>query len=107
MPHLGGLMPLILGRLDYHAPLFLTDVTEPPSATARRLWYDTVAHGSVAVLRCAHAELGAERLLLGSDFPNQADDAYTRAVHFIRDAALPPADVEAILDGNATRLLDL
>jgi len=56
-------------------------------ATALRFWYDTVAHGSLAVLRCAHTVMGARRSLYGSDYQYQAGDGYTRSLQYIRDAA--------------------
>ena len=108
VPHLGGLLPLALDRLDDHAGLFIPDpcdAPEPPSATARRLWFDTVAHGSIAALRCAHAVFGAARLLHGSDYPFQIGDGYRRSVSYIREAGFSAADTDAILSDNATSLL--
>jgi len=108
VPHLGGLLPLALDRLDDHAELFTLDPRhppEPPSAIARRLWFDTVAHGSIAALRCAHAVFGASRLLHGSDYPFQLGDGYVRSVSYIRDAGFSATDTNAILSDNATRLL--
>jgi hypothetical protein len=45
------------------------DLPEPPSATARRFYYDTVGHGSQAALLCAWKAFGATHILPGSDFP--------------------------------------
>jgi hypothetical protein len=62
-----------------------TDTPEKPSAAARRMWYDSVAHGHVPALRCAIDSFGAGRLLLGTDFPYEAGDIFVRAVDYITD----------------------
>lgn len=105
--HLGGALPMLLLRLDDHARSFLPVKSEPPSITARRLWYDTVGHGHIPALRCAYDSLGADRLLLGSDYPYQQGEKYRRAVSYVQEAGLPEEDVEQILDRNAAGLLGL
>ncbi len=107
VPHFGGVMPMVLPRIDQHAMLFLKDEAEPASATARRLWYDTVGHGSLEALRCAYAAFGADRLVYGSDYPFQVEEHYLRSVTYIEDAGFPAADVKKILDTNGARLLGL
>src|SRR5439155_1140159 len=48
IPHLGGLIPMQLQRLDNQVPRNYPDLPERPSVTARRFYYDTVGHGSHA-----------------------------------------------------------
>ena len=107
VPHFGGVMPMVLPRIDQHEMLFLKDAAEPASATARRLWYDTVGHGSIAALRCAHAAFGADHLVYGSDYPFQVAEQYLRSVTYVQDSGFPSADVKKILDTNGARLLGL
>jgi 6-methylsalicylate decarboxylase len=107
VPHFGGVMPLVLPRIDQHQELFAKDSPEAPSSTAKRLWYDTVGHGSLEALRCAHATFGADRLVYGSDYPFQVREHYLRSVTYVEDAGLPAADVRKILDTNGARLLGL
>ncbi|SCK50014.1 Amidohydrolase [Streptomyces sp. SceaMP-e96] len=45
--------------------------------------YDTVAHGHVPAVRAAAASYGADRLLLGTDFPYQSGHRLRRAVEFL------------------------
>jgi aminocarboxymuconate-semialdehyde decarboxylase len=106
IPHLGGGLPMLLQRLDAYR-WAMAEAPEPPSITARRLWYDTVGHGNVAALRCAHETLGADRLVLGTDFPYQTGEQYRRAVTYVQDAGLPERDVQQVLDRNASALLGL
>ena len=69
VPHLGGIIPMLLQRLDNQAPRQHPDLPEPPSVTARRFYYDTVGHGSQAALLCAWKAFGADHLVAGSDYP--------------------------------------
>lgn len=107
VPHFGGLISLVLPRIDQHEGLFMKEASEPASVTAKRLWYDTVGHGSIEALRCAHAAFGADRLVYGSDYPFQVREHYLRSVTYVQDAGFPAADVKKILDTNGARLLGL
>lgn len=102
--HLGGALPMFLPRLDHKYQVESPDTPELPSKAARRLWYDTVSHDSPTALRAAAEALGADRLLLGSDYPYQNGDYLNRAVAYIPET-LPAAQAEAVLHDNAARLL--
>ena len=91
-----------------HVDPSLRDLPEPPSVTARRFYYDTVGHGSHAALTCAWKAFGADHLVPGSDFPVLLNfGTYARTFAWIREAGLPPDDVEQILEKNAPHLLGL
>jgi predicted TIM-barrel fold metal-dependent hydrolase len=108
VPHLGGILPMLLERLDNQLPKVHPDLREAPSITARRFWYDTVSHGSSAALRCACDALGSERLLPGSDYPFLLlHQPYRRAFTYIESAANPRLDAEQILHSNARSLFGL
>jgi predicted TIM-barrel fold metal-dependent hydrolase len=105
VPHVGGLLPMLLNRLDNQLPKAHGDLAESPSVTARRFWYDTISHGSIAALRCACEAFGAERLLPGSDYPFLLfHEQYGRAFTYVESAGLPSADVDRILRSNADTL---
>jgi 6-methylsalicylate decarboxylase len=106
IPHLGGIIPMLLQRLDNQAPRQHPDLSEPPSATARRFYYDTVGHGSHAALLCAWKAFGADHLVAGSDYPVLlAFETYRQTFHYIRECGLPVEDVDKILNHNAQMLL--
>jgi len=105
VPHLGGALPMLLNRLDNQLPLSAPGLPEKPSATARRFYYDTVGHGSVAALRCAVDAFGADRILPGSDYPVLlAFEGYRDTFGYLSDAGLPDADVHAILSTNVDQI---
>ncbi|GLZ75559.1 putative amidohydrolase [Actinorhabdospora filicis] len=104
--HLGGALPMLLQRADNQYRWESPETRELPSETARRMWYDTVSHGHVPALRAAAETFGADRLVLGTDFPYQNGDLLRRAVTSIGDA-LDPAGASAVLDANAAAVLGL
>ncbi|AYF79218.1 amidohydrolase [Nocardia yunnanensis] len=104
LSHLGGALPMLLQRADNQYAWESPDTPEKPSLAARRLWFDTVAHGHIPALRAAAASFGADRLVLGTDFPYQSGDLLRRAITAIQDA-LPEPDATRVLDHNAALLL--
>ena len=108
IPHLGGIIPMQLQRLDNQAPSQYRDLPERPSVTARRFYYDTVGHGSPAALLCAWKAFGADHLVAGSDYPVLLPfETYRQTFHYVREAGLPAADAERILEHNAQIVLGL
>jgi predicted TIM-barrel fold metal-dependent hydrolase len=108
VPHFGGLIPMQLNRLDNQMPAQHPDLPEKPSVTARRLYYDTVGHGSQAALSCAYKAFGAEHLVTGSDYPFLMDyESYTRTFAYITESDLPAADIDLIMNRSAATILGI
>jgi aminocarboxymuconate-semialdehyde decarboxylase len=104
--HGGGYLPTHIGRSD-HAWRVRPDASncaQPPSSYLRRIWFDSLVHDP-AVLRHLVAAAGADRVLLGSDFP--FDMGSEDPLGALRDADLPPAVLDAVAGGNAAALLGL
>jgi predicted TIM-barrel fold metal-dependent hydrolase len=106
-PHLGGLAPYLMGRLQWgyeRFPVCNANISEPPEAYFRRFYYDTVCR-NVPALRMALSMFGIEHVMFGTDIP------------FREDIELQLADLEAlglsddeqlkIAAGNAARLLGI
>ena len=75
------------------------------AAAAANLWYDTAASPYLydpRVYAAVRALIGADRILFGTDFPLLRIDRCARQV---RESGLPADEVDAILGGNAARLL--
>ena len=109
VPHLGGEISMLMQRLDNQRVLYMAADAERPSVTAKRFWYDTVSHAYVPALRLACESFGADRILLGSDYPYEVGDLYQRCVDYVKDPGLglTPAQIEGILDRNAQALFHL
>ena len=107
LPHAGGALPLIAGRMDqgysYHPDC--RHLPKPPSAYLKRFIYDTIGH-SDAVMLFLIDQVGCERILLGSDYCFKM--GYDNPVEVIRKmSGLTGQQRDQILRGNAARLLRL
>jgi aminocarboxymuconate-semialdehyde decarboxylase len=104
--HGGGYLPHYFGRLDRNVkahPHSAANISRRPSEYLRDLHYDTCLY-EPAMLEALVARVGADRLVMGSDFPVGDTDP----VGFVsRCAALSPADVELIVGGTIAGLLGL
>jgi aminocarboxymuconate-semialdehyde decarboxylase len=105
LAHGGGAILALRGRLR-HSHTFQPNARErlgeSPEDSIRRFYFDTVTHDA-ALLRALVEFAGADRVLLGSDYP--FDMGLERPADAVREAGLDPADEEQILGGNAVRLL--
>lgn len=106
--HGGGFLPYHLGRFDKE---FETGkgvrpaaATKPPSAYLKNLYFDTLVY-DMDTLEYLKAKVGAERLLLGTDYPYTLGD--WTGVEKIRALNCSEAEKALILEGTARRLLKL
>ncbi|MEU1123407.1 amidohydrolase family protein [Streptomyces sp. NPDC005899] len=103
--HGGGYLPTHIGRSD-HAWAARSDAgagcAHPPSSYLKRLYFDSLVHDP-HVLRELVRVAGADRVLLGSDFP--FDMGTEDPVGALRAAGLPRADFDAVRGDNAAALL--
>ncbi len=101
--HGGGYLPTFLGRSDHAWTVRpeARDCAELPSTYLRRLWFDSLVHTPEA-LRALVAAVGADRVLLGSDFP--FDMGVPDPVQRLQAADLGPDAEHAIAGGTAATL---
>lgn len=107
IPHLGGTLPILLERIKHQARPSEATHNQSPAELLKRLWYDTISHGSIPALHCACETLGAAQLVLGTDYPYQLWQRHKNAITYIQEAGLPAHDTEAILEQTAARLLQI
>lgn len=98
--NLGGTIPFILERIERIAHHRNPD--EPfPTSRLRRLFFDCASLGPHA-LEVAVKVYGADRIMMGSDYPIFHDDPWETAVKLAR---ISSADKKRIAYGTAERLL--
>lgn len=106
LTHGGGFLPYQIGRQDrgYEAKAKLTasSLSAAPSTFLRRFYYDTVVHGAGA-LRFLVDAVGADRVVLGSDYPFPMGDP--TPVTSVRGARLSEESTRAILSDNPVSAL--
>lgn len=99
--HGGGYFPYYIGRMDHTwevRPEVRKLIPDPPSSYLRRMWFDSCVFRSDALEQLVELA-GADRVMLGSDYPFDMADHDPRRV--IDESDLAPADRDAILGGNA------
>jgi aminocarboxymuconate-semialdehyde decarboxylase len=107
LPHAGGALPALIGRLD-HAFAVRPECKALPRAPheyLQRFYYDTISH-SESLMRYLVELVGVERIVLGSDYcfnMGYADPLEKlNALQF-----LTPETRARIAEGNARALLRL
>ncbi|HEX5280402.1 MAG TPA: amidohydrolase family protein [Micropepsaceae bacterium] len=106
LPHAGGAIPMLIGRMDqgYAVRRDVPALPQPPSAYMRRFTYDMIGH-KASVVKFLISEVGAERVMLGSDYC--LDMGYLRPVQDLDELNLNPRERNLILHGTAAKLLKI
>ena len=108
MAHGGGVLPYIIGRFDrgfqVRPATQQAKITRPPGTYFKQLYFDTITH-SVDALRYLIQVVGADHILLGSDYP--FDMGSDRPRDLVNQLNLPSDQTQAILGATAARLLKI
>ncbi|MCH7543280.1 MAG: amidohydrolase [Proteobacteria bacterium] len=100
LPHGGGALPYMLGRLirnyDVHR-----DQCADPAEGMRRVYFDSIVFDA-DTLRYLRGKFGAGRIMLGSDYPFPIGDL--EPVKVVREAGLEEIEVGQILGETAARI---
>lgn len=106
VPHLGGALLFLLERIEngYTAMAECrANLSKPPSTYLKRFFYDTISFHQPA-LRCAYQTVGADHLVLGSDYPHVIG-SMSRAIASIEVQDWSTKEKDLILGQNALALL--
>jgi aminocarboxymuconate-semialdehyde decarboxylase len=107
LSHGGGLLAFNIWRLDHSyslRPELKKISPEKPSAYLKRMYFDTIVH-STAALQYLVEVVGADRVVIGTDYPMGMGDF--ESVQKVTQLDLPAAERELILGGNAARALNI
>ena len=106
--HGGGHLPYQIGRLDrayQMRPEARQKISAPPSTYFKKFYFDTITHSGPALSYLIDT-VGVEQVMMGSDYP--FDMGYEHPAELIEQLpGLSQADKQAVLGGNAQRLLNL
>jgi aminocarboxymuconate-semialdehyde decarboxylase len=105
--HAGGALPALIGRLDMGfrlVPECRSAIPRPPSSYANQFYFDIIAH-SRSMLRHLVNTYGADRFVVGTDYPLPAGLAHP--VEEVKALGLGSDDEKKILGGTARKLLRL
>jgi aminocarboxymuconate-semialdehyde decarboxylase len=106
LPHAGGVLPILVGRIDHGWKVRdeLKHLPNAPSTYLERFTYDTITH-SKSTMEFVIKQVGSERVMVGSDYCFTM--GYDRPVQFLDQVDLTSVQRRMILAGNAERLLKL
>lgn len=106
LPHAGGVLPILIGRLDrgWKVRKEAKHLANAPSTYLRRFSYDTIAH-SKPIMEFVISQVGADRVMIGSDYCY--DMGYDRPLQMLDELDVSAAQRAMILGGNAAKLLKI
>ncbi len=107
LPHAGGVLPILRGRLDqgYRTRPECKTIPRPPSEYLKRFTYDTISYNE-EIMDYLVGLVGADRIMMGSDYC--FDIAYNDPVQVVRSMkSLDDEQRHQVLWGNAEKLLRL
>jgi len=113
VPHLGGTLPFIYGRISRHIDRHEREwresgISAPDGIEGlQRFWFDTAVRHAPA-LDCACVTVGHSNLVFGTDYPYlKTTEELAVRIRNIHDLPVPRADQDAILGGTAAALLGI
>jgi aminocarboxymuconate-semialdehyde decarboxylase len=106
LPHAGGALLNLIGRLDHGWNVIpaAKHSAQTPSAYLHRFMYDTIAH-SKPVMEFIMSQVGVDRIMLGSDYCFPV--GYDRPVEVVEDLHLSSDQRKMILGGTAAKILKI
>lgn len=108
--HLGGAVPFLRERIEAgwglakFDPNHKSEIPKPPSEYLKLLYFDTVSFYEHALM-CAYFCCGADKLVLGSDYPYAPLGNLPNCAKIIEKLRIPEKDKQKILGVNAAKLL--
>lgn len=106
-PHLSGTLLYLLGRIDHsyeYTPPAQRQARERPSAYVKRMYYDSVCNSHPS-LNLARTIVGADHIVLGSDFPFWARRRLRECLDLVNTLDWPEEELALVRGGNMERLL--
>ena len=120
--HYCGMVPFYAGKIQLGFDQIFFGTSEknpvaekaglkrPPMDYYKMIYADTAVNGAVAATKCGHAFFGTEHSVFATDAPFDAEDGrllLRTTIGAINALEIPKAEKDAILGGNARRLLRL
>ena len=103
LPHGGGALPWMLGRLHHNVVIHPDQYADPLEGFSH-IYFDTVVFDPDA-LKFLIAKAGVDKVMLGSDYPFPIGDHTPKVV--VKAAGLSEIDTKAIFGETAAKLFKL
>lgn len=113
VPHLGGTLPFIYGRVRRHIERYEREwrdsgISAPDGVEGlQRFWFDTAVRHAPA-LDCACETVGHSNLVFGTDYPYlKTTEELAIRIRNVQGLPIPPSAQDAMLGGTAAALLGI
>jgi aminocarboxymuconate-semialdehyde decarboxylase len=108
LPHLGGSLPFVIGRLDAAYVPSEFKIPKPPSEYLKMIYVDTVSYEKEPIEMTLKV-MGPKKLVFGTDFscPGKGFVRPREFLNFIRELDLSEEEKKDILGNNLAKLLRL
>jgi len=106
LPHAGGVLPNLIGRLDHGWKVIpaAKRSAQTPSTYLRRFTYDMISH-SKPLMEYVISQVGADRIMLGSDYCFEV--GYDQPVQVVEELRLNSEQRKMVLGGTAAKILKI
>lgn len=106
LPHAGGALPGLIGRIDHgwKVRAETKHLANAPSTYLRRFTYDTISH-SAQIMNFIISMVGADRIMIGSDYC--FDMGYERPLAMLDELKISDADKKLIMGETAAKILKI
>ena len=107
LSHGGGLVAYNIWRLDHafgQRPEFRKNISQKPSEYLKKIYFDTIVH-SVAALDYLIRAVGADRVVIGTDYPMAMGDF--DPVGKVKELNISEQERSRVLGANAAQAIKL
>jgi len=108
LPHLGGAIPYILGRIDNgyrnHSQC-RKNISKKPSDFFKEFYYDIISF-NIPAIKCAIEIVGCDHIVFGTDYPFQPLGSVALINKSLEDLNLSKKDKELIESRNILKILN-
>ena len=108
LSHMGGALPYLFERIDYGYCVLepcRAHISQLPSHYFKQFYYETALSYHQPAMLCGYQSVGADHILLGSDYPFVPTDLGKKSVSIIEMLGLSPEEKDKIYHGNAQKIL--
>ncbi|MFC1903104.1 amidohydrolase family protein, partial [Chloroflexota bacterium] len=116
--HCGAMVPFLANRIKRQyefaearcATNYVWKFSKPPVEYFRMFYADTALHGNTPALMCGRAFFGVDRILFGTDAPNDSEignQSTRETIEAIEQMNIPESEKQKIFQDNAKAIMNL
>lgn len=104
--HLGGALPFFMTRIKDNYEDWNAFDSDPWEILNKQFVYDTANFHEPSLINSIET-FGADKFMIGSDFPYFQGEKYKRSVDYVKNSKIDPETIDGILRGNAVEFFEI